>query len=84
MKDLNIIKDRSLEDIVIVDNSIVSFGFQLDNGVPISSFQSEDSQDQEMLYLLTYLEEIYHQKDVRKMNQKTFGLKDLALRIRLS
>jgi TFIIF-interacting CTD phosphatase-like protein len=38
VKDLRIIEDRWLEDIVIVDNSILSFAAQLDNGVPICSF----------------------------------------------
>lgn len=38
VKDLRIIKDRDLKDIVLVDNSIVSFAFNLDNGVPISAF----------------------------------------------
>lgn len=38
VKDLRIIEDRSLNDIILVDNSIVSFAFNLDNGVPISAF----------------------------------------------
>jgi TFIIF-interacting CTD phosphatase-like protein len=38
VKDLRIIDDRCLEDMVIVDNSILSFASQLDNGVPICSF----------------------------------------------
>lgn len=38
VKDLRIISDRSFEDMVIVDNSILSFAAQLDNGVPICSF----------------------------------------------
>lgn len=38
IKDLRIISDRALNDIILVDNSILSFGFQLDNGVPICSF----------------------------------------------
>jgi len=38
VKDLSIIKDRNLKDIVLVDNSIISFAFNLDNGVPISAF----------------------------------------------
>ena len=62
------IEDRDLSDMLIVDNSILSFGFQLDNGVPICSFYSggpdRGSSDQELLYLLTYLEEVYHQKDM--------------------
>lgn len=38
IKDLDVFLDRQKEDIVIVDNSIHSFGFDLDNGVPIQSF----------------------------------------------
>ena len=38
VKDLRIISDRNLEDVILVDNSIVSFAFNLDNGVPISAF----------------------------------------------
>ena len=38
VKDLDVFLDRRKEDIVIVDNSIHSFGFDLDNGVPIQSF----------------------------------------------
>lgn len=38
VKDLRIIGDRNPSDIILVDNSIVSFAFNLDNGVPISAF----------------------------------------------
>ena len=38
IKDLRIIANRDLEDMVIVDNAVYSFGFQLDNGVPIIPF----------------------------------------------
>ena len=35
IKDLRVIRNRSLNDIILVDNSVFSFGFQLDNGIPI-------------------------------------------------
>lgn len=35
VKDLRIIQDRDLKNIVLVDNSIISFAYQIDNGVPI-------------------------------------------------
>ena len=38
VKDLRIIRDRNLSDVILVDNSIISFAFNLDNGVPISAF----------------------------------------------
>ena len=41
MKDLRIIANRSLKDMVIVDNAVYSFAFQLDNGIPIVPFYSD-------------------------------------------
>jgi TFIIF-interacting CTD phosphatase-like protein len=38
IKDLRIISDRLLEETLIVDNSILSFAMQLDNGVPMCAF----------------------------------------------
>jgi CTD small phosphatase-like protein 2 len=35
IKDLRIIKNRNLKDIVMVDNLVHSFGLQIDNGIPI-------------------------------------------------
>ena len=51
IKDLRIIKNRNLKDIVIIDNAVYSFGFQLDNGIPILPFY-EDKSDEEMLHLV--------------------------------
>lgn len=49
VKDLSIF-NRSLEDIVIVDNAVYSFGYQLENGIPIIPFY-EDKEDEELLHL---------------------------------
>jgi hypothetical protein len=35
IKDLDVFIDREKENIIIVDNSIISFAFDIDNGVPI-------------------------------------------------
>ena len=35
IKDLRVFKNISLADIVIIDNSVLSFAFHLDNGIPI-------------------------------------------------
>ena len=43
IKDLRIIKNRKLKDIVIVDNLVHSFGLQLDNGIPILEYLKGDS-----------------------------------------
>ena len=38
IKDLRIIKNRSLKDIILVDNLVHSFGLQIDNGIPILEY----------------------------------------------
>ena len=58
VKDLSIIGDRNLKDIILVDNSIISFAFNLSNGIPIKAFVGE-SQDEELLFMVTYLEELF-------------------------
>ena len=75
VKDLRIIRDRNLSDVILVDNSIISFAFNMDNGVPISAFIRQPS-DEEFLYLVSYLEEIYSYPDVRDHIAKTFKLRD--------
>ena len=40
-KDLRIL-NRSLEDVVLIDNAAYSFGWQIDNGIPILPFYDSD------------------------------------------
>ena len=65
IKDLDIILDRERTDMIIVDNSILSFAFDLDNGVPINSYMGTEDDDKELLFLYSFLEEVASQKDVR-------------------
>ena len=74
MKDLDIILDRDKKNLIIVDNSIVSFAFDLDNGVPINSFFGTEENDKELLFLYSFLEEVAEQPDVRKNIQSSFRL----------
>lgn len=50
IKDLRIIKNVPMKDIVIVDNNIYSFSFQLDNGIPVQEFV--DNPDDKVLISL--------------------------------
>ena len=59
---------------IIVDNSIVSFAFNLDNGVPIDDFIGNELDDKELLFLFSFLEEIATAKDVRVKIKDTFKL----------
>ena len=80
IKDLRIIKDRDLEDVVLVDNSIISFAFNMDNGIPISPFYrgQKSEKDEELLYMLSYLEEINGcGDDVQERIKESFKLSEI-------
>ena len=60
IKDLDIILDREKENMALVDNSILSFAFDLPNGVPINSFMGDEQDDKDLLYLISFLEEAFY------------------------
>ena len=61
---------------VIVDNAVYSFGFQLDNGIPIIPYYS-DEDDEELFHLIPYLEVLSLSEDVRSKNREAFQLADI-------
>jgi CTD small phosphatase-like protein 2 len=73
IKDLRVIKNRDLSDIIIVDNASYSFAFQRDNGIPILPYYDFKG-DRELLSLVDYLKEIVNYKNIRDLNRKTFKL----------
>ena len=77
VKDLAIIADRNLKDVIIVDNSIISFAFNLQNGIPIKAFLG-DKNDEELLFMVTYLEELFSKPDVRTHIDSTFKLQEFT------
>ncbi len=73
VKDLRVLKDVELSEVIIIDNSILSFVFQMDNGIPIMPFY-ENKQDVELKFLTHYLENLSHFKDVSNENKKLIPL----------
>ena len=76
IKDLRIFTNRELKDIVIVDNAVYSFGFHLDNGVPIIPY-FDNPHDEELLHLSYYLKCLAQCDDVREQNRQAFQLREL-------
>ena len=75
VKDLRIF-NRSLDQLVIVDNEVTSFAFQLANGVPILPWTG-DVTDTQLLALTHYFPRLVEAEDVRVLNTATFGLSHL-------
>jgi len=71
IKDLRIFVDRKPENLILVDNALYSFAFQIENGVPIIPFY-DNKQDKELLSLKLYLEKAKEARDFRESNRKTF------------
>ena len=78
MKDLRIIQNVDLHQVVLVDNSCYSFAYQVDNGIPIIPYY-DDKTDEELCHLIFYIENLTHVQDVRHANQKAFSLHELGL-----
>eukprot|EP00347_Sterkiella_histriomuscorum_P020709 403336778 len=77
IKDLRVIANRDLKDMVLVDNSVLSFAMQIENGIPILPFYTSKA-DEELLHLVYYLKCLVVQDDVRCHNKEAFGLTKLA------
>lgn len=77
VKDLDVILDREKANMVIVDNSILSFAFDLANGVPINSYMGNEEEDKDLLYMVSFLEEAFYQNDMRKACEEAFNLQYL-------
>jgi Dullard-like phosphatase family protein len=73
IKDLRVLGNRRLQDIVIVDNAAYSFAYQLDNGIPIISWYA-DPTDSELNSLAQYLKVLAVVDDIRTLNRQTFHL----------
>ena len=76
IKDLRIFTPyRKMEDIILVDNSLFAFCNQLNNGILITSF-FEDKTDNFLQNLEGYLEMIKNVNDIREINKQSFQFEE--------
>eukprot|EP01017_Pseudomicrothorax_dubius_P006272 TRINITY_DN11761_c0_g2_i1.p1 TRINITY_DN11761_c0_g2~~TRINITY_DN11761_c0_g2_i1.p1 ORF type:complete len:570 (+),score=131.38 TRINITY_DN11761_c0_g2_i1:129-1838(+) len=73
LKDLRILRDRKLEDIVIIDNSPYAFALQIENGITIPAYY-EGTSDEEMIHLLTICRRLRDVPNTREEVRKLFRL----------
>ena len=81
IKDLSIFKNINLKDIIIIDNSVISFTYNLDNGLPILPYYDSPT-DYELIFLTGYLNFIFKFEDIREANRQYVKLdyyKDVAV-----
>lgn len=76
IKDLRILGNRELKNMVIVDNAVISFAYQIDNGIPIISFK-DDKTDIEFLQLMKYMKIISKEDDCRDFVKKAFKIGEI-------
>ena len=68
VKDLKIIEDAyDLKDVVVIDNSVLSFAYHLDNDIPISPFYDSKTDK----YIFNYFFGYYKLKIQRKINNSS-------------
>ena len=74
VKDLDIFDENyDLKDIIIIDNSVLSFIYHLENGIPIVPYYHEDK-DGSLYVVGLYLKHIFKEDDLREANKKYINL----------
>lgn len=76
IKDLRVIRNIPLSNMVLIDNSVLSFAFHLDNGIPILPFYS-NKDDTEMESLKNYLSKLSKYENIVEYNSRMFNLRSL-------
>ena len=71
VKDLRIFGNRDLSDMLLIDNAVYSYGYQLYNGVPILPFY-RDKRDRQLEELSDFLVRVKDVKDVRDAVRRFF------------
>ncbi len=73
VKDLSIFEGFNLKDILIVDNSVMAFAYNLDNGIPILPYYDAEK-DFELLFVAYYFECLYPYDDLTLINKQYMKL----------
>ncbi len=76
IKDLRVIGDRELANLVVLDSSLVSFCNQLDNGIFVVPYRGDDK-DMALVPLVKTLKDVANTADVRRHLRCMFFLSDL-------
>jgi hypothetical protein len=76
VKDLGILDECcNLKDVVLIDNSVLSFAYHLDNGIPISPFY-DSKNDYELLDISNFLLKYSSENDIRNKLREVYKLNE--------
>ena len=76
VKDLGILDEFcDLKDVVLIDNSVLSFAYHLDNGIPISPFY-DSKNDSELLDISNLLFKYADEDDIRNKLREVYKLNE--------
>lgn len=78
IKDLRIFANRDLKEVVILDNSLLCYAWQMENGIPIIPFFA-DKEDKELAKLSAFLKILKDVDDVREVVGRMFGAKQFEV-----
>ncbi len=78
IKDLDIFQNFNIKDIVIIDNSVLSFAYHLNNGIPIVPYY-DSKEDSELIILSKYLLFIADSYDLRECNKEHICMESFLL-----
>ena len=70
---MNIFEGFDPKNILIVDNSVMAFAYNLDNGIPILPYYDAEK-DLELLFVAYYFESLYKCDDLRIINKEYMKL----------
>ncbi len=74
VKDLDTLNEKyNLKDVVLIDNSVLSFAYHLNNGIPIVPY-IEQKEDSQLLMLAYYLVSIANFDDLTEENKKHINI----------
>jgi CTD small phosphatase-like protein 2 len=73
IKNLRVLGQRNMNEMLLIDNAAYSFGFQVENGIPCIPFYDNKS-DQELKHFITYAKHLATVPDIVAFNQNYFKL----------
>ena len=73
IKNLKVLGQRNLSDVLIIDNAAYSFGYQLDNGIPCIPFY-DDKNDVELKNFMAYARHLATVPNMVSFNRNYFQL----------